>query len=109
VLFRSNDLPAENAFTIFAVDGAGDLCGMTNLRDLLVAAPETPLSRIIEEEPASAQVDDEATEAARMVAKYDLLALPVLEGRHLVGIVTVDDALDALLPPDWREHLPRDH
>jgi magnesium transporter len=43
------------------------------------------------------------------VAKYDLLVLPVLDEGVLAGIITVDDALDVLLPPDWREHLPREH
>ena len=56
----------------------------------------------------SVQVDDDAEEAASLVAKYDLLALPVLDEGVLAGIITVDDALDALLPPDWREHLPRE-
>ena len=53
-------------------------------------------------------MQDDAEEAARLVAKYDLLALPVLDEGVLAGIITVDDALDALLPPDWREHLPRE-
>ena len=81
---------------------------MTNLRDLLVADPDTPLADIVQPEPASVDVDDDAEEAASLVAKYDLLALPVLDNGVLAGIITVDDALDALLPPDWREHLPRE-
>jgi magnesium transporter len=81
---------------------------VTNLRDLLVADPDTPLADIVQPEPASVDVDDDAEEAASLVAKYDLLALPVLDNGVLAGIITVDDALDALLPPDWREHLPRE-
>ena len=102
------ELPAENTFTVFAVDEDGGLSGVTNMRDILVADPETPLAAIIHTEPVSVQTDDDAEDAARLVAKYDLLALPVLEQNRLVGIVTVDDALDTLLPPDWREHLPRE-
>ena len=102
------ELPAENTFTVFAVDEDGGLSGVTNMRDILVADPETPLAAIIYTEPVSVQTDDDAEDAARLVAKYDLLALPVLEENRLVGIVTVDDALDTLLPPDWREHLPRE-
>jgi Mg/Co/Ni transporter MgtE len=102
------ELPAENTFTVFAVDEHGGLSGVTNMRDILVAAADTPLSAIIHPHPVSVQTDDDAEDAARLVAKYDLLALPVLEQNELVGIVTVDDALDALLPPDWREHLPRE-
>jgi magnesium transporter len=105
---RASELPAENSFTVFAVDADGGLQGVTNLRDLLVADPATPLSEIVKTEPASVTVDDDAEEAASLVAKYDLLALPVLDNGVLAGIITVDDALDALLPPDWREHLPRE-
>ena len=105
----ADELPAENTFTVFAVDEHGGLSGVTNMRDILVAAPETPLSAIIHMHPVSVQTDEDAEDAARLVAKYDLLALPVLEENRLVGIVTVDDALDALLPPNWREHLPREH
>jgi magnesium transporter len=103
------ELPAENTFTIFAVDGVGGLAGVTNMRDILVAPPDTLLAAIIHTAPVTVQTDDDAEDAARLVAKYDLLALPVLEQQKLVGIVTVDDALDTLLPPDWREHLPREH
>jgi magnesium transporter len=105
----AGDLPAENTFTIFAVDNAGALCGVTNLRDLVVAAPDALLSSIIQPEPVYVLAEDDAGDAARLVAKYDLLALPVVDEGVLAGIITVDDALDRLLPPDWREHLPREH
>jgi magnesium transporter len=105
----AGELPAENAFTIFAVDDTGALCGVTNLRDILVAAPDTPLASIIQTDPVCAQADDDAEDAASLVAKYDLLALPVLDDGVLAGIITVDDALDTLLPPNWRERSPREH
>jgi len=104
----AQEVPAENAFTVFVVDEEGALTGVTNLRDILVASPETQLPSIAKSPPAVAQVDDEAEEAAALVARYDLLALPVLDEGKLVGIITVDDALDALLPDDWREHVPRE-
>jgi len=106
---QAGDLPAENTFTVFAVDVDGGLSGVTNMRDILVAEPETPLADIIRTDPVSVGVEDDAEEAASLVAKYDLLALPVLDEGRLAGIITVDDALDALLPQDWREHLPREH
>ena len=105
----AGDLPAENTFTIFAVDDGGVLRGVTNLRDLVVASPDALISSIIQSEPVYVLAEDDAGEAARLVAKYDLLALPVVDEGVLAGIITVDDALDRLLPPDWREHLPREH
>jgi magnesium transporter len=103
------DLPPENAFAIFAVDESGRLRGVTNLRDIVVAPVGSPLTDILRLEPVSAQADDDAEEAAGLIAKYDLLALPVVDNGILVGIITVDDALDTLLPAEWREHLPREH
>jgi magnesium transporter len=105
---QAGELPAENTFTVFAVDLDGGLSGVTNMRDILVAEPDTPLADIIRTDPVSVDVEDDAEEAASLVAKYDLLALPVLDEGRLAGIITVDDALDALLPQDWREHLPRE-
>jgi magnesium transporter len=104
----ADELPADNTFVVFAVDEAGGLRGVTNLWHMLLAEPDTPLSAILNAEPICANVDDDAEEAASLVAKYDLLALPVLDEGVLAGIITVDDALDTLLPPDWREHLPRE-
>ena len=50
----------------------------------------------------------EPDEVAELVAHYNLLAVPVLdEERVLVGIVTVDDAMDSILPAGWRRRLPK--
>jgi magnesium transporter len=103
------DLPAENVFTIFVLDEEGTLVGVTNLRDVLVAPPEARMNQVMTSNPVHAQVGDDESEAARLVARYDLLALPVLEDGRLVGIITVDDALDVLLPDDWKEYFPREH
>jgi Mg/Co/Ni transporter MgtE len=55
---------------------------------------------------ATADLDEE--EVGRRMTRYNLLALPVVDpDRHLLGIVTLDDALDAILPEDWKRRLPR--
>jgi Mg/Co/Ni transporter MgtE len=55
-----------------------------------------------------AHPDDNADEVAHKIAEYNLLALPVLdEMGEILGIVTVDDAIEHLLPRDWRERVPR--
>jgi Mg/Co/Ni transporter MgtE len=55
-----------------------------------------------------AHVDDEAVEVAQQISQYNLLALPVVdEAGEILGIVTVDDAIELLLPKDWRQRLPR--
>ena len=102
------EVPAENSFTIFLIDPDESLRGVTNLRDVLVAPSDTPVADIMNANPAVAHVGDDVMEAARLVARYDLFALPVLDDGQLVGIITVDDALDVLLPPEWKEYFPRE-
>ena len=60
------------------------------------------------EEPAAVEVLADEDEVAQVVAHYNLLAVPVVdaEGR-LVGIVTVDDAIDTVVPNAWKRRLPR--
>jgi Mg/Co/Ni transporter MgtE len=54
----------------------------------------------------TAEVDEE--EVGRIMTKYDLLAIPVVgEERRLLGIVTLDDALEAVVPDEWKHRLPR--
>jgi magnesium transporter len=103
------DLPPENAFTIYLVDEEERLRGVISLWELFMAPPDTPVNEVMKQPPAFADVEDEAEEAARLVARYDLLTVPVLQDGRLVGIITVDDALDLLLPDDWKEHLRKEH
>ena len=57
---------------------------------------------------AARAVDTEEDEVGRLMTKYDLLALPVTDADgRLIGIVTLDDALDAIVPADWKQRLPR--
>jgi magnesium transporter len=102
------DLPAESAFNIYLVDEEERLRGVANLWEVLMAPTDTPVAAIMNPTPVFARVEDEDEDAARLVARYDLLAVPVLEDERLVGIITVHDALDLLLPAGWKEHLRRE-
>jgi CBS domain-containing protein/sporulation protein YlmC with PRC-barrel domain len=105
---QAAEVPAENSFTIFLIGPDESLQGVTNLRDVLIAPPDALVADIMNATPVFAHVEDDVMEAARLVARYDLLALPVVEDGQLVGIITVDDALDVLLPPEWKEYFPRE-
>ena len=87
----------ETVYTCYVVDAARHLLGIVTAKDLLLATPETPISELMETQIISVETHDDREEATRAFDRYDLLALPVVdhEGR-LVGIVTVDDALDIL-------------
>jgi magnesium transporter len=87
----------EMVFYLYIVDARRHLVGVVSLRRLLLVSPETPLKRIMTADPIIARVDMDQEEAARLVASYNLLAIPVVdEGSKLVGIITVDDVIDVI-------------
>ncbi|MBA2315845.1 MAG: magnesium transporter [Chloroflexi bacterium] len=99
---------AETIYYVYVVDADDRLVGVLSLRDLIVARPETLIAGVMIPEPVAVGVLADQDEVAQVVARYNLLAVPVvdLDGR-LAGIVTVDDAMDAILPTAWKKRLPR--
>src|SRR5947199_700789 len=91
------------AVYVVAPDDPDILIGLVRLRTLLLADHATPLADVLDEDLPSVSAEDRAESAARVLAEYNLLAVPVLdENRRLLGIVTVDDALAVLLPEIWQ-------
>jgi magnesium transporter len=87
----------EMVFYLYVVDERRHLVGVVSLRRLLLVSPETPLKRIMTADPTSARVDMDQEEVARLVAAYNLLAIPVVdEANKLAGIITVDDVIDVI-------------
>jgi magnesium transporter len=87
----------ETIYYLFVVDQHGRLCGVVSLRHLVVAAPETQISEIMDPEVISAPVGIDQEECARLMTRYDLLALPVVDADGiLLGVITVDDVMDVL-------------
>jgi magnesium transporter len=92
-----NAINVEMVFYLYVVDGRRHLVGVTSLRRLLLVSPETPLKRIMTPDVFSVRVDTDQEEAARLVASYNLLAIPVVdEENKLAGVITVDDVIDVL-------------
>jgi magnesium transporter len=88
---------AEMPFYLYVVDDYGKLVGVSSLRQLVLVPPETQLKDIMATDVISVQPEMDQEEVARIVARYDFLAVPVVdEGHRLVGIVTVDDIIDVL-------------
>jgi magnesium transporter len=87
----------EMVFYLYAVDERRHLVGVVSLRRLLLVPPDTPLKRIMTSEVYSARVDTDQEEVARMVASYNLLAIPVVDAENkLAGVITVDDVIDVI-------------
>ena len=79
------------------------LLGVVSLWDLLIAAPSQSLQELMKTDLITVQPDTDPPTVAQIMAKYNLLAVPVVSDQGVLeGVVTVDDALDVLLPPDRR-------
>lgn len=87
----------DMVFYIYVVDDEEILCGVISLRQLILAPNETKISKIMNDDIFYVQTDTDQEEVAKMVSRYDLLAVPVVdENKKLVGMVTVDDVIDVI-------------
>ena len=94
---RSLQPDASHPFYVYVVDGQERLTGVLNLRALVTAAPERRVSELVEPEVLSVHSATDQEEAARLLKRYKLLALPVVDASgRLLGTVTADDLLDVL-------------
>jgi len=91
-------------YYLYVVDAEGRLDGNLSLRDLVVARPETPLTAIMNPNVLRVEADVPKEEVASLIAKYDLLALPVVDARRvLLGTVTIDDVVELMMPRGWKK------
>jgi len=92
---QKEHLDVEMPFYLYAVDEYGKLVGVSSLRQLVVVPPETPLKDFMTTDVFSVLTSMDQEEVAKIVARYDILAVPVVnETNQIVGIVTVDDVID---------------
>lgn len=88
---------AEMVFYLYVTDEHGHLVGVLSLRQLLTVPPSRKLKDIMGREVISVQTGTDQEEVARVVEKYDILAVPVVNDTNkLMGIITVDDVIDVL-------------
>ena len=87
----------ENLYYIWVVDDVGKLVGVISLKDLVLELTDRKISDIMNTEVISVHVDTDQEEVARLVKKYDLVAIPVVGDDHrLVGRITHDDIIDVI-------------
>jgi Mg/Co/Ni transporter MgtE len=83
----------------------GRYLGMVHFQRMLRYPPHERLGTILDQSLEPVSADTSAAEVSRILASYDLVSVPVVDDNHrLVGVVTIDDILDYLLPEDWRSH-----
>jgi magnesium transporter len=87
----------ETVSIVYVIDGSARLIGVCSIRELLLARMSAAIEEVMISEVVSVAPDTDQQEVARLIGKYDFVAVPVVDAaRHLLGIVTVDDVLDVI-------------
>jgi magnesium transporter len=87
----------EMIYYLYIVDHDKHLTGVVSLRQLVTADPSATMASLMDTDVIKVTLDTDQEEVARIIAKYDLLGVPVVDGEdHLVGLVTVDDVIDVI-------------
>ncbi|WP_029068548.1 magnesium transporter MgtE N-terminal domain-containing protein [Jonesia quinghaiensis] len=106
---RRRDLHPALASTVFVVrppleTPTGRFLGVAHFQRLLREPPHSPVGSVLDTDIEHVTTDARLGHVARLFAAYNAMALPVLDSeRRLLGVVSVDDILDHMLPDDWRE------
>ena len=87
----------ESILYLYVVDDQRTLCGVVPIRRLVSAPPTRAIVDLMIPDPVSVRADDDQEEVASVVARYDLLAVPVTDvDRRMLGVITVDDVIDVI-------------
>ncbi len=105
---RREAAETDAVYYVHVVDDDGRLMGFFPLIRLVTADPGELIDRLVEHDPVCVTPETDQRDVARLVARYNLLSIPVVddEGR-LQGIVTADDAIDAVIPTSWKKRIPK--
>jgi CBS domain-containing protein/sporulation protein YlmC with PRC-barrel domain len=99
----SSSLQPEALTSVHALDEHGRLCGVVKLVTLLQADPAARLRDVYDSDPVRIGADTDVVDVAVLMSDYNLITIPVVdENRIMIGLITVDDVLEATLPDDWR-------
>jgi magnesium transporter len=99
---------ADTLYYVYVVDAEQHLTGVLALSDLVLAQPDTPMTEFTRRRVIAVNVNDSQSEAAQIVTKYHLLAVPVVDDeQRLVGMITAGDAMRPLIPAQWKKHRPQ--
>lgn len=103
----ARDRQPQALTSIYLLDEPGCLLGVASLVALVQADPGTRLDQLADPDPVKVLPDTDPVEITRLMADHNLLQLPVVDpDNHLLGVITVDDALEAAIPDNWRHRQP---
>jgi len=94
---RNNGFDKETLYTCYVIDRDRKLVGSVGLRSLILSDPDCRVEELMHENPIHAHTLDDQESVAKLFSRYDMLALPVVDNEErLVGIITIDDAVDVM-------------
>ncbi|HLJ83745.1 MAG TPA: CBS domain-containing protein [Candidatus Eremiobacteraceae bacterium] len=104
---RDNAGDAELVYYVYILDEREHIVGVCSLRELVMGRPDQAVAEISVEDVVTVQLEAPRDEVATTIARYDFIAVPVVDREdRMQGIVTVDDVIDVLLPEKLRKMLP---
>ena len=99
-ILRKESEDVETIYYVYVVDSNERPIGVITLRELIMAEPETHLSEIMNTRVKTVGPETHQTEVAKMMSKYNLIAIPVVDrDQKMLGVITIDDIMDLLVPP----------
>ncbi len=103
-------LQPEALTSVHVVQDGNRLIGTATLVALLQADPDTRLAQVMVTEPVRVLPETDVEDVALLMTDYNLLTVPVVDDRdHVLGVITVDDILETVIPEDWRRREPAPH
>lgn len=98
----------ETIYYMYVLSSDSKLEGVITIRELLLEDDDTKVEDFMIKDIISVNVEDQEDDVARQIAKYNLIAIPVVDDNNeMKGIVTVDDAIDIILPTAWKKRIPK--
>jgi CBS domain-containing protein len=107
---RAENIQPEALVTLHTVDEVNRLVGTVSVVRLLQSELHTPLADVVDADPVRVGVATDVVDVALLMADYNLMTVPVVDvDDQLLGVITVDDVLEATIPDDWRRREPPAH
>jgi CBS domain-containing protein len=107
LIASADTIQPEALVKIHVLDDDGRLAGVVSVITLLQAEPSESVGALMDSDPVCVSADADLTDIALLMADFNLYSIPVVDEQdHVLGVVTVDDVLEATIPEDWRRREP---
>jgi CBS domain-containing protein len=99
----ADSMQPEALTSVHVLDERGRLHGVARLVTLVQADPQLPVAEVYDDDPVRVGADTDAADVAVLMSDYNLITIPVVDDhRMMIGVITVDDVLEVVVPEDWR-------